>query len=162
MSGGKSQFSEEMRLVPLWAVLLAAVAFFGAQSLLPMIVKDEPGAGPLALRIFIGFLAGTVLGFLVLMAGYVSRDARRRGMNPVLWPLVGFFISNGIGFIIYFLVRRPLLAPCVSCGAEMSSGFNYCPKCGDSRNPTCPQCRRALQAGYLHCPYCGVDLPSAA
>ncbi|HEY6378399.1 MAG TPA: hypothetical protein VI316_04380 [Candidatus Dormibacteraeota bacterium] len=39
---------------------------------------------------------------------YVVRDARRRGQSGVVWGLVALLIPSGLGFVLWFVVRRRL------------------------------------------------------
>jgi hypothetical protein len=158
----KPQISEEIRLIPWWAILLAVVFFVGIQFLLHLVIfPREPRPTPEPLRYVAGFLAGTALAFFTLLVGYVNRDARRRGMSVALWTLIVIFVPNAIGFIIYFLLRWPLLINCPQCGATLNPSFNYCPKCKFNLHPTCPECKHAVQIGDAFCPYCARGLKGA-
>ena len=42
----------------------------------------------------------------ILIGVYVYRDAKRRGMNALVWTLIALFAPSLIGFIIYLLVRN--------------------------------------------------------
>ena len=57
-------------------------------------------------------LIGMFLGAVILMIGYVNVDSKRRGMNSLLWTLLVIFVPKALGFIAYFLLRKPLLMPC--------------------------------------------------
>ncbi len=83
-------------------------------------------------------------GYTVLI-GYVYGDARRRGMRYVMWTLLAIFLVNGIGIILYFILREPLLAYCSRCGAGVQHAFAFCPHCGAGVLPACPSCRRVIQ-----------------
>ncbi len=102
-----------------------------------------------------GLFGGFLLGCWVLLLGYVNRDAARRGMGPVLWTLVCIFVPNCLGFLIYFLVRKPLVQFCPQCGQQVNSDFRFCPKCHYALAPTCASCGRAVSRDYVFCPYCG-------
>ena len=82
-------------------------------------------------------------------------------MRYVMWTLLAIFIPNGIGIILYFLMRDPLPRNCVKCGTPGRPGFAYCPKCGASLTQTCPQCRHLIEAGWSHCAGCGAGLQAA-
>jgi len=152
---------EEVKVIPWWAISLAAILFAGVQLLfLAVVFRHDPHAPPLAGRIFIGFLAGLVLAVFVLLVGYVNRDAKRRGMNVTLWTLIVIFVPDGIGFVIYFLMRQPLRVTCPNCGTVVDSAFNFCPKCKFNLHPICPECHHAVRAGDLYCPFCGRALAS--
>lgn len=159
MNEEKPQITEEVRVIPWWAIGLAIVFFAGLQVLMHLVIfPREPHPSPYGLRIFVGLMGGVVLAFFVLLVGYVNRDAKRRGMNTALWTLLVIFIPNAIGFIIYFLLRQPLMVKCPQCGAMATPSFNYCPKCKYNLRPTCPQCQHAVCAGDTYCPYCARAL----
>ena len=71
------------------------------------------------------FLAG-----YIMLLGYVYGDARRRGMPAALWTLLVVLIPNLIGFIVYFILRRGVFAPCSQCGRGAEIGQIYCSSCG--------------------------------
>jgi hypothetical protein len=159
----KPNIVEEVKVIPWWAVGLAIALFAGLQLLMHLVLfPRDPHAPPMALRIFIGFMAGTVLAFFVLLVGYVNRDARRRGMNVTLWTLLVIFVPEAIGFIIYFLLRQPLRIACPKCGALADPAFNFCPKCKFNLHPACPQCHHPVRVGDMYCPYCAMALPAGA
>jgi len=159
----KPNIVEEVKVIPWWAIGLAALIFAGMQVLMHgVLFPRDPHAPPMALRIFIGFMAGAVLAFYVLLVGYVNCDARRRGMNVALWTLLVIFVPEAIGFIIYFLLRQPLRIACPKCGALADPTFNFCPKCKFNLHPACPQCHHPVQVGDICCPYCGMALPAGA
>jgi len=163
MSEKKTQISEEIRLIPWWAFGLAVVLFVGIQVALHMFgFRGEHNPPPFPLRVLFPVLAGTIVAFVVLGVGYVNRDAKHRNMNSALWTVLVIFIPNAIGFILYFLLRQPLLVPCPQCGTLANSSFNFCPKCKYNLRPTCPACSRAIQAGNTFCPYCAHELKGAA
>jgi double zinc ribbon protein len=145
---------------PWWLIALAVVGFLGVQVLVYFAtLKDPP---PLAVRIFLLPFAGLVVAFYILVAGYVNRDAKRRGMNSLVWTLLVIFIPNAIGFIIYFLTRRPLLLRCPQCSSQIEAGFTYCPGCSYKLTPTCPECNRSITITGAFCPYCGRALRATA
>ena len=59
--------------------------------------------------------AASFLAIVILMIGYVNADSKRRGMNSLLWTLLVIFIPKALGFIAYFLLRKPLMMPCPKC-----------------------------------------------
>lgn len=158
----KPQITEEIRLIPWWAYTLAVALFAAVQALMHLVgFRREPHPPPLPLQIFFGFMAGAVVAFLMLLIGYVNRDAKRRGMNTALWTVLVIFIPNAIGFIIYFLLRQPLLVACPQCGTAANPSFNYCPKCKFNLHPTCPECHRAVRVGDAYCAYCAHEFTQA-
>jgi double zinc ribbon protein len=145
---------------PWWLIALAVVGFLGVQVLVYFATLRDPP--PLAVRILLLPFAGLVVAFYILVAGYVNRDAKRRGMNSLVWTLLVIFIPNAIGFIIYFLTRRPLLLRCPQCSSHIEAGFTYCPGCSYKLTPTCPECNRSITITGAFCPYCGKGLRATA
>ena len=94
----------------------------------------------------------------ILLIGYVYGDARRRGMRYVMWTLLAIFLFNGIGIILYFILREPLLGYCSRCGKPASHGFAYCPHCGAGLRPSCPACHRVIEGPWSHCAWCGAPI----
>jgi RNA polymerase subunit RPABC4/transcription elongation factor Spt4 len=160
-SAGKFDIREEIRIIPKVMVAVAVLVFLGMEALLICVAfRHDHHAPPLAVQVLIATLAGTVLGVLMLLVGYVNRDAKRRGMNYALWTVLVLLIPNAIGYIIYFVVRQPILGKCPQCGATTNPTFNFCPKCKFNLHPACPQCHRAIEVGATFCPYCSAELRS--
>jgi hypothetical protein len=78
-----------------------------------------------------GLLAGTLAAIWLLCLGYVYADARRRAMPAVLWTLIAIMVPNLLGFLFYFALRRPLLAPCPKCGHAIAPEQRFCAWCGN-------------------------------
>lgn len=146
---------------PVWAWTLAAIAFIGAQVIFNAVVTG-PGTPPAWARLLLGLLAGTVVGCYFLLLGYITRDARRRGMSPILWLLVAILIPNCLGIILYFILRQPLQTVCPQCTNTVQTGFNFCPRCSYKLGPSCPHCQRLVGENQAYCPYCGTSLHSQA
>jgi hypothetical protein len=102
------------------------------------------------------------IALYVLLLGYVWGDARRRGMNHVLWTLLALFIPYAVGIILYFLMRDPVPVPCPACGTLARKGHAYCARCGAAVRPACPECRQPVEPGYRNCPGCGRALGEAS
>ncbi len=150
-----------IKIVPLWAWVLAALGFASAQVFFNTLVTG-PGAPPTWARVLLGLLSGSILGGYLLLIGYVSRDARQRGMSAVLWTVVAILIPNGLGIILYFILRQPLQRTCPQCGDAVQTGFNFCPRCSCKLSPSCPQCQRVVRGNDVYCPYCGTSLRNQA
>lgn len=150
-------FSAEIKIIPGWAWTLAAVAFGGAQLIFNLLFEG-PGAPPVWARVLLGLAAGTLLAGYFLLIGYVSRDARRRAMSSIVWTLVAILIPNGLGIILYFILRQPLYKLCPQCGDAVETGFNFCPRCSCKLSASCPQCQRPVGGNDAYCPYCGTAL----
>jgi RNA polymerase subunit RPABC4/transcription elongation factor Spt4 len=156
------RFSDEVRSIPLWAGILATIGFLGAQFGFLVALGHDPNAPPAVVRTLLGLLVGTVVAGYVLLVGYVNRDAGRRGMSPVLWTLIAFFVPNAFGIILYFILRKPLPAACPQCGTAVQPGFGFCPNCRYRLQPVCPHCQRGVAHGNVFCPYCGGALNEPA
>jgi len=99
---------------------------------------------------------------LILLVGYVFADARRREMRYVMWTWLAALIPDGIGIILYFILRDPLPSPCPKCKTSVPAKFTFCPHCGAALRPCCPQCGKAIEHGWQNCAYCGTRIGAAA
>jgi hypothetical protein len=154
----RTGFVAEIKIVPTWAWTLAGIVFVAAQWFFNFVLVHQKDAPPAWCCFLLGLLAGIGAGCLFLFVGYVNRDAKRRAMSPALWTLVVMLIPNGLGFLLYFVLRRPLSSACPQCGAGVQSGFNFCPRCSCKLSPSCPQCQRLVGVNDVYCPYCGCTL----
>jgi len=150
-----TQEREFTQMVPWWGWVLAVVAFFGMPS---MMYAWAPHDHRSPLTFVWMFIAGAFFGFYMLVVGYVSRDAKRRGMSPALWIFILLcLIESGVGFLVYFLLREPLVNSCPNCRQRVEAGYNFCPNCRCALSPCCVSCKRALQEGDRYCPYCATE-----
>jgi hypothetical protein len=113
---------------------------------------------PVPARLIIPVLFPAFLSGYALLIAYVYGDARRRGMRYVMWTLLAIFLFNGIGIILYFILREPLMVYCSRCGAGVLPTHAFCPRCGASVQPSCQACHRPIQPGWTHCAWCGSQL----
>ena len=164
-----SRFDQEWAVVPAgarWTAVLVTLAFtalMAAIFLVPTLMTHGPKAHLVLFPMFLaGLVGGVSLALYVLLLGYVCGDARRRGMNPVLWTLLGLFIPYAVGVILYFLLREPLPVPCPACGAPARKGHAFCASCGAAVRAACPGCRQPVEPGWRNCPGCGRPLQQAA
>jgi hypothetical protein len=126
-------------------------------------------------------LAGlAILAFWIAVVVWVYKDAEKRGMNPIIWAMVAFFV-HFLGVVIYLLVRSehpirardaaPVQPPtgssptapaapqlCPKCGQATDNRHTYCPSCGERIKPVCPVCGKNVQTGWKACPNCGGSL----
>jgi len=160
-----TRFEQEWGLVPTaarWIAALVFLAFGGLMAsifILPLLVEHAYEGLPFVIPLFLMSLIGAVaLAVFVLLVGYIFADARRRGMNHVLWTLLAVFIPSGVGIILYFILRDPVPVPCPSCGAPARKGHAYCASCGTAVRASCPQCRQPLEPGWRNCVRCGAPL----
>jgi RNA polymerase subunit RPABC4/transcription elongation factor Spt4 len=158
-----SRFKDELRILSPWAYALAALVFVAIPVLFVVFVGKDPKAPPFAARCLLGAIAGTLMACYVILIGYINRDAGRRGMSRVWWTLLAMFVPNGLGIVLYFILRKPRTAHCPQCDARVEPGFSFCPRCRNRLQPVCPHCQRAVDLGDKFCPYCGEALePTAA
>jgi len=148
--------------VPWWAIVLAVIGFVCMQYLFHVVIPTHRDAPPLAMRVFLGLLTGAVLAGWALLVGYVNQDAGRRGMNRTLWTLVCIFVPNGIGFILYFLMRKPLATICPQCSNAVPADANFCPRCAYRLTPVCPKCGHTVRPGDAYCANCAAPLEGNA
>lgn len=158
MSDEKINFGDELRVVPGWAIGLAAVAFTGIQFVIHVFgFQRDSHPPPVVIQWCAGFVVGTLVAIVIMLVGYVNRDAKRRGMRSGLWTAIVIFVPNAIGFILYFVLRQPVSSACPQCGATVSGKFNFCPNCKYNLHPACPECRREVRTGDRFCPYCAHE-----
>jgi hypothetical protein len=152
-------FVPRERVIPMPAWVAAALLFL--LSFLVIFAVLFRGEAPFPVRIIAPVVIPLAIAGYTLLCGYVYGDARRRGMRYVMWTLLAIFLTNGIGVILYFILRDPLPAYCSRCGGTVQQGFAYCPRCGANVLPACPSCRRVVQAGWSHCAWCGATFAPA-
>jgi amino acid transporter len=158
---GQSQFKREMAIIPTIANVLAVIAFVLMQIGLLVLVPhyiDAKEVPPMPALIAISLVGGAFLAVIIMLIGYVNADSKRRGMNSLLWTLLVIFVPKALGFLAYFLLRKPLMTPCPNCGTSVGKDFRFCPKCGYAVTPTCPHCGCGIQREYVVCPYCGKNV----
>jgi hypothetical protein len=93
----------------------------------------------------------------VLLIGYVSRDVKRRGMSAKLWMLLVLVMPGGIGAVVYFLLRQPILSRCPNCSTQINSTCNFCPQCQFQTAPVCERCFRDVRITDVYCKQCGHE-----
>ena len=128
-------------VMPRAAKLIAAVLFSIAVTVGMVAVSLQfrypPGHHAPFLGAIVGLCAGTFVGTLfavwVLGLGYVYGDSRRRNMPAIPWTLLAAFVPNLLGFLLYFVLRRPIASPCPQCGHSMTPDQRFCPFCGYQR-----------------------------
>jgi hypothetical protein len=109
-------------------------------------------------RLIFSYTTSAALASYVLLIGYVSRDVKRRHMSAPLWMLIVLVMPGGIGAIVYFLLRQPLMMRCPHCRSELVEGVHFCPQCRFQVAPVCGQCFRGVQITDAYCPQCGHDV----
>src|SRR6185436_9446997 len=153
------QLSDEIKIISRWAKVLAVlvVVAFPVASICYYLLNARSGhfsTGKFPFGMVVAIIASVFFAVYILILGYIYGDAKRRGMRPVLWILLGMFIPNAIGVILYFILRQPIQSPCSSCGASNPPGFAFCSSCGAVLGRSCPSCKSAVDANWTHCPRC--------
>jgi len=92
------------------------------------------GAGFSLLHGLAGVLGGAFVAVWMVCLGYVYADARDRGMPPILWLLVALLVPNLLGFLLYFVIRKPLTVACSVCGHAIGADQLFCSWCGSSQS----------------------------
>jgi Double zinc ribbon len=175
----RPRFLQELRIVPKWLVWTLFSLWVVAQvlgllinlsgagnngKLFPDELSGHPVLASLALA---GIITGVAIAIstILLMLGYVYRDAKRRDMNPALWTLLVVILTPSLvftGLVIYLLVREPLPYPCPQCATPVGPRFNFCPSCKCNLQPSCPSCKREIAETDKFCPYCAQDLTASS
>lgn len=66
-----------------------------------------------------------------LIALWVYRDAKNRGLEAGVWTLVVILVPSLLGLLLYLLVgRRESRRPCPACGAPVPEASAFCGRCG--------------------------------
>jgi len=149
--------SQRKQVIPLTAWVIASIILVAMFLLLNWLMLRDSSIPP-AVRILLPIIPPLALAGWTLLIGYVYGDARRRGMRYVMWTLLAIFIPDGIGVILYFILRDPMPVYCSKCGSLTKQGYAFCPVCGAGILPACSQCHRAGQPGWSHCAWCGAKL----
>lgn len=163
MTNQQSQFQQDAKLIPWWSYVLAACFFAGIQLLIHLVlVPADPRPKPRAYTAVMALLFGMFLAFYMLMIGFVARDSKRRGMNPIVWTLILLsLLPSGVGFIVYFLLREPITMRCPHCRNSIAQDQNFCAQCSVQLKPICTACRGALGYDDVYCAHCGTATHAA-
>jgi hypothetical protein len=176
----------ELKLIPLWSMILAGLLFIGVQYVFHVtmphhgheLAQAAQGAqnaqaqqaalqqqhGPhvrhdlLPVPLMMGYAWGTLWASYALLLGYVSRDARRRGMSVGMWMVVCLMLPGGLGAVVYFLLRQPVLTNCPNCRSRIAANYHFCPQCQFQVAPVCGVCHRSVRITDVYCTQCGHDL----
>jgi hypothetical protein len=168
------KFSEEIKVAPrglaigtllLFASLILLAMWLCAHDLPePWHIADDLGnKAAVGLVGLMGLAMAIPTAIVILLTGYVYRDARRRGMNAGLWVFLCLVMMPAylvVGFVLYFNAREPLPYHCPKCGFLVSARFNFCPGCKYELHRTCKCCQREVGDVDRYCPHCGNDVTS--
>jgi len=149
---------DSLKLLPLWSIIVSLLLFIGSQYVFDSGPPPHRRPGSMPMHLIMGYMTSAALASYVLLIGYVSRDVRRRNMQPALWILLTVVIPGGIGAVVYFLLRQPVLTRCPNCSTELTAEVHFCPQCRFQVAPVCGQCFRGVQTTDAYCPHCGHDV----
>src|SRR5271169_7022861 len=156
----QSSFSSELQLIPRWSVAAALLAFVVMQYLFWVVFPHErhhPGP-PIGLRLYFAISWGALASLYMLMVGYISNDSPRRGMSVRIWMIICLVMPGGIGAVLYFLLRQPIISLCPACGTHVQSDFHFCPQCNFQLTASCGTCFRSVRTTDQFCTRCGHEL----
>ena len=147
-------------LVAFGVVIVLALT---AATALGVIRIDGLGGGMEIL--VVGVVGMVTVALLLLWFGsgvYVYRDARERGMEPVLWTVVVMLIPYFVGLVAYLVARQSRAGTCRQCGHGVPPDAAYCPHCAAPLRSQCPSCGHPLVPGAAYCPGCGARVDGAS
>ena len=151
--------SEDTRLIQVWSILAAVAVFVLVEYYFWIVFPGQQHhVPPLGLRIYMNLSWGLLAAIYFLMIGFVSKDAPRRAMSARFWMLICFVMPGGIGAVLYFLLRTPLVSTCAACGTHVQSDFHFCPQCNYQLTANCGNCFRTVRATDQFCTRCGHEL----
>lgn len=152
-------FSGELRMIPAWSVAGAIAVFTLMQYIMWVVIPaHHHHHPPIGFRIYFNISLSALAALYILMIGYISRDSPRRGMSTTLWTVVCVVIPSGIGAVLYFLLRQPVLSLCPACGCRIESEYHFCPQCAYQVAPCCGNCHRTARVTDMYCVHCGHEL----
>ncbi len=157
----QEQGDGDLKIIPLWSIVLAIVVFVGWEYFMNH-GAPPPRHHPTPLQqvthLAFVFMSGTALASYVLLVGYVSRDVKRRNMPAALWMLIVLLMPGGIGAVVYFLLRQPIMMRCPHCTTELPASVHFCPQCQFQVAPVCGQCFRGVRITDVYCARCGHEV----
>ncbi|WP_044934753.1 zinc ribbon domain-containing protein [Pseudacidobacterium ailaaui] len=152
-------FSSELKLIPRWSVAAAILAFVGMEYLFWVVFPHENHHHPpMGIRLYLAITWGLLASLYMLMVGYVSNDSPRRGMSARIWIVICLVMPGGIGAVLYFLLRQPIISLCPACGTRVQSEYHFCPQCAYQISASCGKCYRSVRITDLYCVHCGHNL----
>ena len=151
--------NDDTRLVPAWSIAAAALAFVLVEYYFWMVFPHQQRhVTPIGLRVYLNLSWGLLAALYFLMVGFISKDAPRRSMSARFWMLICFVMPGGIGAVLYFLLRTPLVSCCPACGTHVLGDFHFCPQCNYHLAASCGNCFRTVRASDQFCTRCGHEL----
>lgn len=149
----------DTRLIPIWSIIAAAAVFVLVEYYFWLVFPTQQHhVTPIGLRAYLNISWGLLAAVYCLMIGFVSKDAPRRSMSSRFWMLICIVMPGGIGAVLYFLLRTPLVSSCPACGTHVQGDFHFCPQCNYQLTASCGSCFRTVRASDQYCTRCGHEL----
>ncbi len=96
---------------------------------------------------------------MALIAVWVYRDAKSRGLEAGVWTLVVVLVPSLLGLLLYFLVgRKESRRPCSGCGKPVPVRSTFCGYCGAQLPQEDPQPVKPVGKGLLIAAVIGIVL----
>jgi hypothetical protein len=150
--------SSELHLVPVWSIVAAVLSFIGVLYIFLVIVpQHENHHAPFGLHLYFSLSWSALSALYMLMVGYITRDSKRRAMHARLWIIVCLVLPGGIGAVLYFLLRQPVITLCPACSTRVQSEFHFCPQCAYQLSASCARCFKSMDIADRFCVECGYD-----
>jgi hypothetical protein len=54
-------------------------------------------------------------------------------MPAMPWTFVVILVPNLLGFLLYFILRKPIASPCPQCGQAITPQQRFCSCCGSQQ-----------------------------
>lgn len=94
-----------------------------------------------------------ILIFWLLLAIWVYKDSKTRGLQQIFWGLFTLF-TGLIGLIVYLLITHRMNF-CGNCKIKVERDANYCYECGSILRTKCSSCGNMMNLEWNHCTTCG-------
>ena len=95
-----------------------------------------------------------ILIFWILLAVWVYRDSKARGLHEAFWGLLTLF-SGLVGLMIYLIMKHRMKF-CSICNMKVEKGSSYCQEFGSALRNECPSCKNMMDLKYNYCTCCGT------
>jgi hypothetical protein len=155
-----NRWSEITRTIPRWAYVLMLGAWVAIQLAIHLAFRHEPNPPHIAFQLLFGLWIASVFAPVLLVAGIVHADSKKRRMHATFWSVLALF-PPGVGVVLYLLFRSPVPIDCHRCGKRVRTGGAYCPSCGEPVGRRCAQCHREALADDAFCAGCGRAVTAA-
>jgi hypothetical protein len=152
--------TSELQLIPRWSVAAAVFAFVGMLYIFWVVLPEHrhhPHQVPFGVRLYFALSWSALSALYMLMVGYICRDTQRRGMRARMWILICLVLPGGIGSVLYFLLRLPLISLCPACTSRVRREYHFCPECAYELSASCTRCYSTMGLTDRFCVQCGFD-----